>query len=368
MKNRYLISILLLLTTMFLLGMGETPKANRNKQHLVLEEPIASGDSNVSMVVSFPGEIYEWNVEDIKRTIKTVKKAGLKINQLYYTWGEIEKKKNSYDWGELDFNFQLLSDNGIKASLVIKLIDTNHIGDLPKGIRFKSFGSKDFQKQFRRFVLDLLKRYQGKIDYIWIGNEIDGYFYEKREEFKDYSRLFNNTYNAVKKKYPNVKVGTIFTYHDSKNNNALDLVEKICKSCDIIGFSLYPQIIKGAKVTDTGKFFDDMKAVAGKVNKKFAITETGWSADGFGGSEDKQSQFIKELFGAYKKHKSNVEFLGLFLLYDFPSSINNALADSYGLKGHREFVKFQGSLGLAHNDGRPRAAWSTLQEEMKKFK
>ncbi len=367
MKIRVMILLVMLTVAAAANAMSDSPE-ERNRQHLILEEAISPGDANVGMVVTYPGEIYHWTAEDIFKTMDTVKRAGIKVSHLYYMWNEIEKKNGKYSWDELDFNLKVLSDRGIRASIVIKLIDTANMGQLPGDLSFRSFESESLRKRFKSFLVALLDRYKGQLDYVWIGNEIDGYFEKHRDQMKGFIGFYDEVYRGLKKKHPAVKVGTIFTFHDARNNNLFDIIREIGKKGDLIGFSFYPQTIKGATPADTGKFFNEMVSLSGKLNKNFVIAETGWSSVGLNGSESNQANFIRELFSAYRNSKSKVDFLGLFVLYDFPDSINSALADSYGMGGHKEFVQFQGSLGLAHNDGREKAGWKAMQEEMKKFK
>jgi exo-beta-1,3-glucanase (GH17 family) len=211
-----------------------------------------------------------------------------------------------------------------------------------------------------------LKRYNGEISYLWIDNEIDDYLYKHKDEINDYSEFYKHIYLAVKQKYPKIKIGTISTYHDAKNNKALDIIKKVGGKGDVLGFSLYPQMMKNSKPADVEKFFREMSSLADDAGLKFAITETGWSTAGFGGSEAKQAQYITELFKAYKKHKNEMEFLGLFNLYDFPKSVNKAIASNMGA-GNKKFIKFQGSLGLAYNNGESKQAWQTFLSEMKNW-
>ena len=334
--------------------------------HLSVNETIKPA-ANISMVVTFPGELKEWTQENINRTYKTLKNAGIKISNLYYSWGEIEETKENYNWGSLDFNHHVINEHDMKVSLEIKLIDVNQIGTLHEDIAFTSFDDSFFKETCKTFILALLDRYEGKIDYLWIGNEIDDYFYNHRDQLDDYISLYNETYLAVKAKYPEVKVGTISTFHDARRNQALDIIEKIGKTGDIIGFSLYPQMIEGAEPVDTDTIFSEMLNISDRVNKKFAITETGWSSVGFNGSEIKQAQYIRELFRTYNKYKDDLEFLCLFVIYDIPENLNKEIAEPFGLGEHKEFLKMIGSLGLVHNDGRAKEAWSVFLEEMIKL-
>lgn len=362
-KKGLLLAIVVLIN---LFGCLDGAKEKSDIKHLSIEESIKINYAQICIVPSFPGELKEWTPPNVERTYNTIKKAGIQISHISYMWGEIESKEGRYNWDELDFHLKTFKEYNIKVSLLINIIDTNKIGQLPKDVIFTDFNSPLFKERFKTFILKVLERYGGKIDYLWIGNEIDEYFSKHRDQLDSYIRLYNETYIAVKTKYPNVKVGTISAYQNAKNYQALDIIEMAGRFGSIIGFTLYPQMIENTSQRDVEKVFSEMSVIASRVNKKFAITETGWSSAGFEGSETKQTQYIQDLFKSYLKYNEKIEFLGLFLLYDFPETVNKSFAASYGIDGHKEYLKFQGSLGLAHNDGRAKEGWRVLLEEIKK--
>ncbi|MBN1798594.1 MAG: glycosyl hydrolase 53 family protein [Spirochaetales bacterium] len=328
----------------------------QSANHLQLKEPITTHD-NLSMVFTFPGDVNTWTAENIYRTYETLSKAGIRISNLYYTWNDIENTKDSCNWQELDFNIAVIKKHGLKVSLEIKIIDTNKIGQLPEDIIFSSFDDSRFIKRFSDFILVLLDRYNKQVSYIWIGNEIDDFLYNKRELLDGWLVFYNEIYAAIKNRHPYIQVGTVSTYHDAKRNMALDIIGKSGRIGDIIGFSFYPQMLKNANPNEIREYFAEMSVIAKKLNKKYAITESGWSSEGFDGSEDRQTQFIQELISVYRMYKADIEYLGLFVSYDVPEDVNKAVASNYGLEEHMEFLKFQGTLGLAYNNGRPKQAW-----------
>lgn len=337
--------------------------------HLSIETPITT-TADVGVVMTFPGDMAKWGLESIDRTYNTIKKAGVKISYLYYDWGELEKNKGNYDWGALGFNSQMVTKNNIKISLLIQVIHTGFVGKIPKDMKFTSFNNRKFKARFKDFILEVLKRFNGEIEYLWIGNEIDGYLNPNREQIEEYREFYSETYRAIKDSYPKMKVGTIITYYDAKNNKAKnneisDIIQTVGAEGDIIGFSLYPQVLDG-KPSDAERLFAEMTSIADKMGKKFAVTETAWSSKGYGGSEEKQVEYMRNLFNAYKKYEDKMEYLGLFNIYDFTEKDNKAILADFRIT-HKEFIKWTGSLGLAHNHGEAKQVWKIFLEEMKNF-
>jgi len=166
-----------------------------------------------------------------------------------------------------------------------------------------------------------------------------------------------------------VKVGTIITYYDAQNNEVKhneisDIIKTVGAEGDIIGFSSYPQVLDG-QPSDTERIFAEMTSISDEMGKKFAITETGWSSEGYGGSEEKQVEYMRNLFSAYKKYDDKMEYLGLFNIYDFTEKDNKAILSDFKITD-KEFIKWTGSLGLAHNHGEAKQVWYAFLEEMRK--
>ena len=135
------VGIFFVLAIMF----GEEPlKEKLPTTHLSVDEPIII-NQEISLVVTPPGDLSEWTPESFEKSYKTVKDSGANIAFIYWNWGELEKIKGEYDWSETDFNLGLIKKNDFKSAVVIKLIDTNQVGGLPKDIKYKSFEDDEFK-------------------------------------------------------------------------------------------------------------------------------------------------------------------------------------------------------------------------------
>ena len=344
---------------------GATAGCSMDPRDSVPEEPVVPRLGKVGMVVSLPGDPADYTTELAADTYETVKRAGVRVSHLYYTWGQVEERRGVLRWDQADWAFAMTKAHGMEASAEIKLIDVNHVGDLPADVTLSSFGDPALVERFTAFCMALCDRYAGTLRYLWIGNEIDLYLHERREQIGAYADLLGAVRAAVKEKHPGIAVGTVSTYHAALENNALDVIRTVGARGDLIAFSLYPQMIAGAGPSDIADHFDAMAGIARALGKRWAIVETGWSTEGIGGSEALQTECVAELFRAYGAHLDDMEFLGLFVLHDLPESANRQIAEMYGLGAYDEFLKFQGTLGLVKNDGTPKPAWGELLEQMR---
>lgn len=348
----------------------EDPPSNEEPatRNASVENPITT-DKKVSLVLTYPDSIKNWNLESINKTYILAKDSGIKLSYLYYDWGDLETSKDNYNLGALGFNVDMSKKNNIKIALVIQVIHTSYVGKTPTDIEFTSFNDPEYKARFQEFILTVLENFDEEIEYLWIGNEIDAYLNRNKDQIEDYKEFFDETYEAIKSEYPNTKVGTITTYYDAINNkdkhdDISNVIETVGEKGDMIGFSVYPQH-SNAEPTETERLFDEMSIIADRMGKKFAISETAWSSEGYGGSEEKQVEYIKNLFSAYKKHKNRMEYLGLFNIYDFTAEDNKAILSDFKITD-KEFLKWTSTLGLAHNNGKAKQVWHTFLEEMRR--
>jgi hypothetical protein len=99
-----------------------------------------------------------------------------------------------------------------------------------------------------------------------------------------------------------------------------------------------------------------------------AIIETAWSSRGPRGGLGTQEAYVREVAAVLDEHSARFLFFSWFVLYDLPSGINRDLTRSFGVdpdtEAGRQFVAWQGSLGLLNNDGTAKPAWDAWRQEM----
>ncbi|HWD41864.1 MAG TPA: hypothetical protein VG944_23695, partial [Fimbriimonas sp.] len=86
-----------------------------------------------------------------------------------------------------------------------------------------------------------------------------------------------------------------------------------------------------------------------------------------GSSEQKQAQFIDEVFKQLETLDSKVPFASFFLQTDFGTAQLDAFTGYYGVS-EASFRSFLGSLGLHDSTGKPRQAWNVFTRECLKLK
>ena len=97
--------------------------------------------------------------------------------------------------------------------------------------------------------------------------------------------------------------------------------------------------------------------------RNVVFQEVGYpSATQLNSSESKQAEFIHQVFAAWRDSQQRIEFLNLFLLYDFSSDLVNNLTAYYGLSD-ANFVAYLATLGLRNTNNTGKAAWPVVLQE-----
>ena len=189
-----------------------------------------------------------------------------------------------------------------------------------------------------------------KLNYLGVGIEVNILAAKSPPDFDDFTRLFEDVYNAVKAKSPDTKIFTIFQLEVMKGLNGglfggvndpaaaqWALLAKFPKS-DLIAFTTYPGLIYGSPSAMPNDYYAEIRT---HTTKPVAFTEIGWhsSADppGWESSEAEQADFVALFFERTEVLKP--EFRIWSFLYD------------QGVP-----VPFH-SMGLYRADGNPKPAW-----------
>ena len=117
---------------------------------------------------------------------------------------------------------------------------------------------------------------------------------------------------------------------------------------------------------ETGTYFDEMKAIS---DKPFAMLETGWSTSPMlKSSEEKQVEYIDEVFDILEEKKDRIEFLGWFDSNDVAEESCAEIAESFISPSMGEniteneywayFEEFICTLGLKDVNNKPKLGWN----------
>ncbi len=284
---------------------------------------------------------------------------GVQVVELPLAWDDIETAPREYHNEYLDIANVFYPPNNMQISLSINPIDTNNLR-LPSDLIGKDLDDPE-----------VIERYNKLIDYVFsrtpdvdlvsvsIGNEIDGYLGNDQDKWDQYNRFFKETSAHARSKRPGVNVGTKIMFEGIMGNNA----RAINQHSDIVLVTYYP-LNADFRVQDPAVVHRDLDEITSVYsNRTIYFAEAGYPSSSYlGSSEEKQSQFITEMFSAWDDHSAQVAFINLIWLHDISGSEVNRYTGYYSLSS-RGFSEYLGTLGLRTYDGEDKQAFATLQRE-----
>jgi hypothetical protein len=303
--------------------------------------------------------------------LRLAKENGVQVLHTYLLWGEVEPTEGERSWDFEDFKMGYRLNEGFEISLVINLIHTGVRGPIPEDLKGRSFDDPEFIERFSTFILEVLDRYP--VQYLAIGNEVNDYFINHRNEIPAYQTFFLAVKDRIQERYPGLPVAMTFAYHDAESTRSVDIIQELDLG-DYLPLTLYlyssgfkfdrdPQEVEG--------YLDRILALAG--DKPVAIVETGWStAESLSGSQADQEAYLREIFQLLEEHREQIEFISWFALHDsllentYESALTFLPPNSPQIQDKafmQDFVDFLNYFGLLENDGTPKAAWFAFQEE-----
>lgn len=309
-------------------------------------------------------------IQQLDQIYEEAASTGIGRSNVYLFWNLVEPKKGEYNFQESDIFMSLNKKNNLKVTLYFSIINGKTLGPFPDWMgKPQLHGISDDNIVS---VLDaLLSRYD-IIDTVIIAGETDAYFRNQEGLIPAYKDLFNNVYNKLKQKHPDVKIGNSFSLNNVINKELEHIVTELSMG-DFVGFTYFPvdslnQIIKNPIDEATA----DLKKVFEMVpDKKILFFEISWSTSNFvGGSAEAQQDFVLTAFNFYKTHEDKIESLTWYRQYDRPEGTCeidiSKVEGTIGL-GTSEFVAERLShyicnAGLLDVDGKPKPAWNEFKK------
>ncbi len=82
-------------------------------------------------------------------------------------------------------------------------------------------------------------------------------------------------------------------------------------------------------------------------------------------AEQKQAEFVANVYTAWKADSGHIPFLNFFLMHDFTPKMCDDFTVYYGLPNNQKFYEFLCTLGLRKADGTPKLAWKAFVDGAK---
>jgi hypothetical protein len=305
----------------------------------------------------------EYTPDAVWKSARMVHNAGKTFMHLAPKWNELEPTPGRYNFEELDFDISVARHFGYPIELGIRIIDTNQ-RTMPDAYNDWPLDDPRIVQHLNALLEALGPRLKGMAKWVTIGNEVDAYFDNRRDEIPLYVNLIKQILPTVKKQFGNPQ----FTINMTPG--AIPRVQSdyapLLSLTDFLSMTYYP-LNPDFSVKSVERVKSDLEtiiALAGK--RKMYFQEIGCpSATRLNSSEAKQAEIFKQAFSVLKAKRERVIGVNIIWLSDIPDTLVDHFTRYYQLPNSQNFRAYLATLGLFDKNGKAKAAWRVFEHEAK---
>jgi len=310
---------------------------------------------------------------------RVVEELGLDFIVQTIRW--IEPTKGRYQWIDAGNHvvepkhLSELKNQGFKVSITYTNVhmDQKH---LPPDLKAKRFNDPQLLNRWEKHLLAFLSRYGDYVDFVNIGNEVNNYFSQHRNEWRDYLSFVERGVRVIKRSHPRIKVGVILT-----DTDRAAYWQDLKAICDYMAITYYApgSIFKKSPTaycldkTHPSFFRKTLnQALNTAAPLPLLITELGCAThEALDSSLEIQAQFIEQFFDWVRDKQDRILGISWLSLTDWPyestkAHLKGTMAPA--LLEHEPFMRFLTSLGLQYEDGRPKPGYTALKRVLADYR
>ncbi len=273
-------------------------------------------NEKIGLVINSPKQAT--TLQDLDKIYSTASNTGIGRSNVYLFWNLIEPERGEFDWKQSDVLMSLNKKNNLKVTLYFSIINGETLGPFPSWIGKPPLQSLGDDRVVS--VLDeILSRYD-IVDTVILAGDTESQFRFYEQNIPVYQNLFNEIYDKIKEKHPDVKIGNSFALHQVINKNLQHIVTELAIG-DFVAFSYSPVDTLNDIVKTPSEAKKDLQQIFDLADgKKIGIFELSWSTSDFvGGSDSTQAEFVEKSFEFYTENESELEFFTWYRQYDKPT-------------------------------------------------
>lgn len=303
---------------------------------------------------------------NFSETYYMAKAAGIGFVQLTPGWDDIEPTKGAYQdpQNNLAAAKAFYSIEGLRVAFSVSPLDTN-INRMPSDLQGKAFNDPEVIDRYNAMMNTTLGKLEGVtlLD-VSIGNEVDVYLGSDDAKWTQYTDFYQSAEKSLKAGHPNETVGVKATFYGLTRDNVPHL-QTLNKNSDVILVTYYP-LNPDFTVRDPSVVKGDFdKICALYPGRQIYFLEAGYpSSPLLNSSEEKQAEFVRDVFAAWDEHKDQIKVVNFVYMHDVSQSDLDRMVGYYGLNDPG-FSAYLGTLGLRTSDGLDKPAWTAFKEEAK---
>ena len=332
-------------------------------------------NEKIGLVVNSPNQ--PTTLQELDQVYSEASDTGIGRSNVYLFWNLVEPERGEFDWRQSDALMSFNKKNNLKVTLYFSIINGETLGPFPDWIGKPSINSIGEDRVVS--VLDeILSRYD-IVDTVILAGQTESQFRFYEQNIPVYKELFNDVYDQIKEKHPDVKIGNSFTLHQVLNKDLQHIVTDLAIG-DFVAFSYSPVDTVNEIVKTPLQAKDDLNQIFDLVgDKKIGIFEISWSTSDFVlGSDSDQSEFVQKSFEFYTENESQIEFFTWYRQYDRPEGTciveapeigDDAITvggSGFGSSEHviERLSNYICSAGMINNDGNPKSSWNEFKKQI----
>ena len=332
-------------------------------------------NEKIGLVINSPKQAT--TLQDLDEIYSTAASSGIGRSNVYLFWNLVEPVRGEFDWTQSDVLMSFNKKNDLQVTLYFSIINGETLGPFPSWIGKPPLQSLDEDKVVS--VLDaILSRYD-IVDTVILAGDTESQFRFYEQNIPVYKELFNNVYDKVKEKHPDVSIGNSFSLHNVINKNMRYVVTDLAVG-DFIAFSYFPVDTLNDIVKTPQEAKEELQQVFDLAgDKKVGLFEISWSTSDFvGGNESLQAEFVEKSFEFYNENESELEFFTWYRQYDKPEGTcifeDQEIGDStlsvggsgFGTSEHviERLNNYVCNAGLIDSENNPKQSWNVFKKQI----
>jgi hypothetical protein len=277
------------------------------------------------------------------------------------------------------FGFAAITDLNLPTLMTLASINMTTRG-VPNRLTGLAFDDPEMITAYKDSVDAFLAAwpFASEIIYFSLGTDVDSYLKDNPEEWPQFKTFVETMAAHFHENYPSIQVGVTTTSLGALGDHKSE-IQALNEVLDV-WISTHYGTTENLESKPPEKIHEDLKALVAIAGKKpLVIQEIGYpSAELLGSTEEKQAEFVTELFAAWKTHGAKkIPFLSYSRQKDWLpaychfelcginvdengfciSPLNEQMAAAYD-----RFIAFLCSLGLHDSDAQAKAGWNAFVE------
>jgi hypothetical protein len=287
--------------------------------------------------------------------------SGVTFQYLHPKWNEVEPRAGSYKFDDLDFQTGLGGGASLPIAINLRTIDTNTRA-MPAPYASWKWDDPRMADKLKAVLGALAPHLKGRVRWVAIGNEVDGYFSGHRGEIGPYATLISRVMPTVHQLFPNAKFSINFTYAAAADLRGM--YSPFAGFLDYHSFTYYPLNGDFTFRDPSTASTDIANLVRAAGDRLVLFQEIGYaSSTGVRSSEDQQARFLENVFEALRQNRTRIIGANFVWMSDLPESVVNDLTRYYRMGNGGNFKAFMATLGYWDVNGKPKKAWTVFSRE-----